>query len=195
MESLFNTNFLRKVLTEIAETNSSRTGGGGGGGGSGSCSRRRCRVVVHVGSVESWPESLNRGDRCGGGGGGVGDDDDDDDDAVMIFNNEHASQLGEHWLAVRVDGERRRASIFDSMPVVPFPNEILRKLGEVCDEIINTNEAIVQDPFLPLCGLYCLTFLEHKLRGAPLALRGENTTRNDLYVLSCMWPYICKLFD
>ena len=61
------------------------------------------------------------------------------------------------------------AYIFDSLSVRPFPQNIMKKLSKICNKIydINPQRYILQRPDFPLCGIYCLVFLEHYLKNQP----------------------------
>ncbi len=130
---------------------------------------------IHVGSVESWPINLYSRQH-----------------AVMIFNTHHSTEQGEHWVAVYVDGTAQEAFIFDSLPVRPFPQNILNKLGKICKNVINVNDnrIIFQHPGFPLCGIYCLAFLDCCLKHQPLNLCSENQLLNDVSVIQQMLPYM-----
>ena len=83
--SVFNTEFLRKILTMIANEVSEPH-------------------IVFVSLVDLWPENLFKSKY-----------------ATMIFNTDYENKVGEHWIAVYIDGKMRSAYIFDSLPVHPFP--------------------------------------------------------------------------
>ena len=135
--------------------------------------------VMFVGSVDSWPENLF-----------------ENNNAAMIFNTEYENEPGEHWVGVYIDGNMRAGYIFDSLPVRPFPQNVLNKLGKICDKVFNVNREryVLQDPNFPLCGLYCLTFLERYSKNEPLLLCTENRLLNDINVLEHMLPYIVSTF-
>ena len=101
--SVFNTEFLHKILTmifnEVLEPH-----------------------IVFVGSVDSWPENLFKSKY-----------------ATMIFNTDYENEAGEHWVAIYIDGKMRSAYIFDSLPVRPFPQNIIKKLSKICDKIYDIN--------------------------------------------------------
>ena len=131
--------------------------------------------VEFVGAVDLWPENLLKGKY-----------------AAMIFNTDYENEVGEHWVAVYIDGKMQSAYIFDSLPVRPFPQNILKKLGKICNKIydINPQRHILQRPDFPLCGLYCLMFLERFSKNLPFLLCSENRLLNDVNVLKHMLPYI-----
>ena len=132
--------------------------------------------ITHVGSVESWPQSnIIHGQN-----------------AAMIFNTEYATEAGEHWLAVYIEESSQTAFLFDSLPVRPFPQQILGKLQNVCKNIINTNPEnyILQNPEYPLCGIYCLAFLYCCTHNEPFFLCANNQTFNDVTVLNVVLPYL-----
>lgn len=135
--------------------------------------------VQHVGSVESWPMQLNRNNH-----------------AAMIFNTHYRNEAGEHWVAVYIDGATHEGFIFDSMPLRVFPKNVLSKLNRVCDVVHNINKGhfVLQHPLFPLCGLYCLTFLERFSKSLPLILCPTDPLQNDVDVLEHMWNYIEQLF-
>ena len=78
--------------------------------------------IVFVGSVDSWPENLfkNKYD-------------------TMVFNTDYENEVDEHWIAVYIDGKMNSAYIFDSLPVRPFPQNIIKKLSKICDKIYDIN--------------------------------------------------------
>ena len=129
---------------------------------------------VHVGSVDSWPE-LIRGENV-----------------AMIFNTEYLAQPGEHWVAVYVDGESQSGIVFDSLPVRPFPQLVLNKLGKLCVSVYNANPEryILQHPEYPLCGIYCLAFLHCFANKKTLKLCSNNQLMNDVFVLDVVLPYL-----
>ena len=129
---------------------------------------------VHVGALDSWPETIKYGD-C----------------ALMIFNTEYASQRGEHWIAVYVDG--KNAFYVDSFPMRPFPQRVLVKLTKLYDKVENVNREgfILQNPLSPLCGVYCLAFLLYAGHGQTLKLCADNVLQNDVHVLDVVLPYLC----
>ena len=57
----------------------------------------------------------------------------------MIFNTDYENEVGEHRVAVYFDGKMNSAYIFDSLPVRPFPQNIIKKLSKICDKIYNIN--------------------------------------------------------
>ena len=134
---------------------------------------------MFVGSVDSWPENLF-----------------ENNNAAMIFNTDYKNEPGEHWVGVYIDGNMRTGYIFDSLPVRPFPQNVLNKLGKICDKVFDVNyeRYVLQDPNFPLCGLYCLTFLERYSKNEPLLLCVENRLLNDINVLEHMLPYIVSTF-
>ena len=136
-------------------------------------------LIQHVGSVDSWPALLFTGEN-----------------AAMIFNTQFEEQPGEHWVAVYIDGTTQEAFIFDSMPVEPFPQTIRSRLSMMGTTIRNTNSdnIILQNPLYPLCGIYCLAFLERAINGQSLNLCINNLVQNDITVLSIVWPFIGKTF-
>ena len=135
--------------------------------------------IIFVGSVESWPENLFN---C--------------KYAAMIFNTDYENEVGEHWVAVYIDGKTQSAYIFDSLPVRPFPQNILKKLGKICNKIydINPQRYILQRPDYPLCGVYCLAFLERYSKNQPFLLYRDNRLANDVNILKHMLPYIVSTF-
>jgi hypothetical protein len=135
--------------------------------------------LPHVGAVDSWPSQLTRGMS-----------------AAMIFNTDNASEPGEHWVAVFIHGPLRRASIFDSLPVRPFPYEVQHKLGEVCDSVVNVNpqRLILQQPDFPFCGLFCLAFLDHACTFKTFNLCVDSQLLNDVSVAEHVLPLIEKTF-
>ena len=136
--------------------------------------------IVFVGSVDSWPENLFKSKY-----------------ATMIFNTDYENEVGEHWVAVYIDGKMKSAYIFDSLPVRPFPQNIIKKLSKICNKIydINPQRYILQRPDFPLCGIYCLVFLERYSKNQPFLLCPENRLLNDVNVLKHMLPYIVSAVD
>jgi len=136
-------------------------------------------LIIHVGSVDSWPQLLFSGDN-----------------AAMIFNTHFQDEPGEHWIAVYIDGSKQEATLFDSMPLRPFPQLIRDKLSKLWCTIRNANpdNIVFQHPEFPLCGIYCLAFLEHVTKGMTLELCSNNPLRNDIDVLAYMWPLISKTY-
>ena len=132
-------------------------------------------IVIHVGSVDSWPADLIKGSY-----------------GAMIFNTHYQNQAGEHWVAVYIDGSTHTAYTFDSLPTRPFPHNVLVRLGEICVRVHNTNPQrfMLQHPAFPLCGVYCLAFLERATKGLPLELCSQNQLLNDVTVLENMLPYL-----
>ena len=135
--------------------------------------------IVFVGSVDAWPENLFKGRY-----------------AAMIFNTDYENEVGEHWVAVYIDGKLQSAYIFDILPVRPFPQNILKKLGKIIIKIydINPQRYILHRPDFPLCGVYCLTFLERYSKNQPFLLCRDNRLINDINVLKHMLPYIISSF-
>ena len=134
-------------------------------------------LVLHVGAVKSWPLQLYRGRN-----------------AAMIFNTDYENEPGEHWVAVYINGQTKTAFCFDSMPLRPFPSEIRSNLCKICDRVlmVNRNGFVVQHPDYPLCGLYCLFFLEHYSKDFDFNLTPDNLLYNDIRVLAHMMPFVCK---
>jgi hypothetical protein len=137
------------------------------------------QFVQHVGSVDSWPALFQKGEN-----------------AAMIFNTQYDGEPGEHWVAVFVHGNA--AFTFDSLPQSfrKFPEPILDKLNKNQLELWHTNSdnLILQHPLFPFCGLYCLAFLDHMIKGKPFELCMENTLVNDVNVVAHMWPIIGQTF-
>ena len=147
--SVFNTEFLHKILTMIVNEVSEPH-------------------IVFVGSVDSWPENLFKSKY-----------------ATMIFNTDYENEVGEHWIAVYIDGKMNLAYIFDSLPVHPFPQNIIKKLSKICDKIydINPQRYILQRPDFPLCEIYCLVFLERYSKNQPFLL------------FALLFAFIASVFD
>lgn len=137
-------------------------------------------VVQHVGSVDSWPADLVR-----------------PTNATMIFNTDYTYEAGEHWVAVYIDGQRKTAYLFDSLPDRPFPQNVLHKLGRMGVTVIDTNphRHQLQLRAFPLCGLYCLAFLERISKQEPFHLSLNDQLSNDLSVLSLVLPFIVVTFE
>ena len=114
----------------------------------------------------------------------------------MIFNTQYETQPGQHWIAVFINGTMQEAYLFDSMPLQPFPQLIRSRLSKLATTIHNTNpdNLVLQDPTSPLCGIYCLAFLEHISKGQTLELCANNQLKNDIDILAHMWPFIAKTF-
>ena len=159
--SVFNTEFLHKILTMIVNEVSEPH-------------------IVFVGSVDSWPENLFKSKY-----------------ATMIFNMDYENEVGKHWVAIYIDGKMKLAYIFDSLPVCSFPQNIIKKLSKICNKIydINPQRYILQWPDFPLCGIYCLVFLERYSKNRPFLLCPENRLLNDINILKHILPYIVSAFD
>ena len=97
----------------------------------------------HIAFVDSWPKNLFQSKY-----------------AIMIFNMDCENEVDEHWVAIYIDGKMKSAYIFDSLPVRPFPQNIIKKLNKICNKIydINPQRYMLQQPDFPLCGIYCLVF-------------------------------------
>jgi hypothetical protein len=136
---------------------------------------RDAKLVRHVGAVDSWPINLTHSTS-----------------AAMIFNTDYPLEAGEHWVAVFIDGSKRIAYLFDSLPVRPFPQNVLHKLGKMGVSVRNTNPERFnfQHPDFPLCGLYCLAFLDHISRNKPFHLCVDNQLSNDISVVKYVLPFI-----
>lgn len=158
LTSVFTTNFLHQVLSNIASSVDPTP-------------------VVHVGAVDSWPTQNVLGRK-----------------AVMIFNTDYTNEVGQHWVAVFLD---RKAYLFDSLPDRPFPGNVLRQLDQVCDNVVDVNPQRfqLQDRNFPLCGLYCLAFLDHYLKDKPFHLCNDNPLLNDVRVVEMVLPYIVNTFN
>ena len=116
----------------------------------------------------------------------------------MIFNMDYENEVGEHWVAIYIDGGKMKlAYIFDIFPVHPFPQNIIKKLSKICNKIyeINPQHYILQWHDFPLCGIYCLVFLEHYSKNRPFLLCSENQVLNSINVLKHMIPYIVSAVD
>jgi hypothetical protein len=137
-------------------------------------------LLLHVGAVDSWPMDLGRRQS-----------------AAMIFNTDYTNEPGEHWVAVFIDGPQQVAYTFDSLPSRPFPQNVLHKLGQFCISVRDTNPQRhqLQQPDFPLCGLYCLTFLDHFSKHKPFLLCPNNQLSNDLFVLCHVLPFIVATFE
>jgi hypothetical protein len=135
--------------------------------------------LAYVGAVDSWPSQLLLGSS-----------------AAMIFNTDYPNEPGEHWVAVFIHGPLRKATLFDSLPDRPFPSNVLHKLGEVCDAIVNCNPQRhqLQNRNFPLCGLYCLAFLDNCCTFSPFELCIDNQLLNDISVVEHMLPLIERTF-
>lgn len=154
--SVFNTEFLRNVLTTLTnDVNPS--------------------VTIHVGSVDSWPSAFSP-----------------HKNTAMIFNTDYIGEIGEHWVAVFIDCLQKEIYYFDSLPDRPFPQNVLYKLGKIGFAIHNTNPQRYQfqQRLLPLCGIYCLAFLDHFSKNKPFRLCYNNTLLNDITVLDHVFPFI-----
>jgi hypothetical protein len=161
LKSVFTTNFLHRVLSNIASSVDPTP-------------------VVHVGAVDSWPTQSVLGRS-----------------AVMIFNTDYANEVGQHWVAVFLNKNNQKAYIFDSLPDRPFPGNVLRKIDQVCDYVadVNAQRFQLQHRNFPLCGLYCLAFLDHYLKDKPFHLCYDNPLLNDVRVVEMVLPYIVNTFD
>lgn len=135
--------------------------------------------VVHVGSLDSWPLSLYTKEY-----------------AAMIFNTHFENDVGEHWVGVFIDGETQTAYTFDSLPLRPFPQNVLHKLNKICVYVrdINPHHFMLQHPAYPLCGLYCLVFVERFSKKKSLYLCPRNPTLNDITVVKHVLPFIKDTF-
>jgi hypothetical protein len=135
-------------------------------------------LLLHVGAVDSCP-SVQR-----------------HTSAALIFNTDYPLEAGEHWVAVYIDGPKGVAYVFDSLPVRPFPQNVLHKLGKMGILVRDANPGRYnfQHPEFPLCGLYCLAFLDHTLKNKPLRLCPNNQLSNDISVLESVMPFIVDTF-
>ena len=115
----------------------------------------------------------------------------------LIFNMDYENEVGEHWVAIYIDGKMRSAYIFDSLPVRTFPQNIIKKLSKICDKIYDLIPQcyILQRPDFPLCRIYCLVFLECYSKNQPFLLCPENRLLNDFMILKHMLPYIVSAVD
>ena len=115
-----------------------------------------------------------------------------ENDAALIFNTHFDTQPGEHWVAVFIDSELSKAFLFDSLPLRTFPQEITSWLRSFCDQVVHENEDlfVLQDPSFPLCGLYCLAFLDCCLNRTELNLFKDEPLLNDVYIVDKLWPVI-----
>ena len=159
--TLFDTDFLYSVLLTI------------------SSAVKHLSLVVHVGSLDSWPLSLHKKQY-----------------AAMIFNTHFENDVGEHWVGVFIDGETQTAYIFDSLPLRPFPQNVVHKLNNICVSVqdINPHHFVLQHPAYPLCGLYCLVFLERFSKKKSFHLCPSNPTLNDITVVKHVLPFIKDTF-
>lgn len=134
----------------------------------------------HVGAADSWPLHLVRRKN-----------------AAMIFNTDYTNEVGEHWIAVYIDGPEETAYLFDSLPDRPFPQIVLNRLRKCVNTIhnINPHRYIVQQREFPLCGLYCLAFLSRFSQNQPFLLCHDNPLVNDIDVVAYMFPYIVSTFE
>lgn len=156
LQALFNTDFLRKGLNIIGTLNPN--------------------MKIHVGSADSWPNHLVRGET-----------------AAMIFNTHYHNEPGEHWVGAYIDGSAQKCFIFDSMPLQDYPAIVLSKISSICNSVVNDNKDgfVLQHPSFPLCGLYCLAFLERRTNHLPpLELDPLARMQNDVKVLDFMLPYL-----
>ena len=136
--------------------------------------------IVFVGSVNSWPENLFKSKY-----------------SAVIFNTDYENEVGEHWVAVDINENAQSAYIFDSLPVRPFPQNILKKLSKIRNKIydINPQRYILQRPDYPLCGVYCLaSVLGTLFQNQHFLLYRDNRLLNDVNVLKHMLPYIVSTF-
>lgn len=136
-------------------------------------------LLLHVGAVDSWPSDLVQGQT----------------NAALIFNTHYTNQVGEHWVAVYIDGPRNAAYLFDSLPDRPFPQNVLSRLGKMNISAHDTNPARhqLQQRSSPLCGLYCLAFLDHISKRKPFLLCLDNQLSNDITVVDHVIPFILAL--
>jgi len=128
---------------------------------------------THVGSVDSWPTQLFTGQY-----------------AAMIFNTHYENEPGEHWVAIFIDGSTKEGFFFDSLPVRPFPQNLLYNLGKLCTRVYEVNHQRHLLQGLNLCGLYCLAFVEHFSKEQPFILCANNRLLNDINVVNSMLPYL-----
>ena len=115
----------------------------------------------------------------------------------MIFNTDYENEVGDIGSAIYIDGKMRSAYIFDSSPVHTFPKNIVKNLSKICNKIYDINPQcyILQQPDFPLCGIYCLVFLECYSKNQPFLLCPENRLLNDINILKHMLPYIVSAVD
>lgn len=118
---------------------------------------------------------------------------------AMIFNTHTKFGPGQHWFAVFVDGTRRTAFLFDTLPNrrQPLPQQVTSQLAKMCDKFVDENEDgfQLQNPFSPMCGLYCLAWIRCHIRNEQLRLCPNDWTNNDIIVLNKVLPYIQKTFE
>ena len=107
--------------------------------------------IAFVGLVDSWPENLIKNKH-----------------ATMIFNTDYENEVSEYWVAIYIDEKMQSAWIFDSLPVRPFPQNILKKLGKICDKIYDINpQRYILQCLIFLCGIYCLVLLKCYSKNQP----------------------------
>ena len=79
----------------------------------------------------------------------------------MIVNTDPSSLPGTHWLAVYINGDRRKpGEVFDSYGRVP-PLTLQRWLTKYCTTWTHTKR-FLQGPLSSLCGVYCIFVLDLK---------------------------------
>jgi hypothetical protein len=115
----------------------------------------------------------------------------------MVFNTDYENEAGEHWVAVYINRQTKTGFCFDSMPLWPYPSEIRSNLCKICDRklMVNRNGFVVHHPDYPLCGLYCLRFLEHYSKDFDFNLKPDNLLHKDIRVVTRMMPLVCKTLN
>ena len=49
--------------------------------------------------------------------------------AAMTFNTDYSNEPGEHWVSVFINGCTQEAFIFDSFPIRPFPQSVMKQVA------------------------------------------------------------------
>jgi uncharacterized protein YutD len=82
--------------------------------------------------------------------------------ACFIINNQKSTEIGEHWLAIYFDSQKK-CYFFDSFGMDPKFYNLLSYLKTKSTTIIH-NKLQIQSFFSEYCGYYCIIFLLLKVR-------------------------------
>ena len=96
----------------------------------------------------------------------------DDGEWFYVFNTEYSGEGGEHWIALRVDGER--ADFFDSYAQSPSVYPDVRRAVASTGRRLSWNRHPVQGVMSTVCGDYCVLFCLLAARGWSMKRVGES---------------------
>ena len=84
------------------------------------------------------------------------------DKCGMIINTDPKDNTGEHWVALFQNG-KGSSEYFDSFGLPPIIPSILNHLTQTTPNGCKYNSLTLQHPSVSTCGLYCISFIRHKL--------------------------------